>query len=329
MRRNSAGLRSMIGLALLCAASPLLAGPLDRSDTGPRVNPATNNMLRVPGVVGMAYQNALATLQQAGLNPRLHTIRRTTRKYGGREGTVVRQLPLAGGMAMLGSSVSITVYAPGGASGAAVAPGDSYGGQQDQTGGYGDAGGGQDGSGVYPQQPAGDVDNSTGQPGDDAGQGAVSDPYPTVPADGWQGPAGAPGNAPAAPAASATDQPVAPPPDNSSAPVTGAPADAAMPPPVSSPGADTPRPVDAPAVPASPPANPGNAPHLYPAPVSPVPPAGGGTAPAVPSVPRRGWRMPVAPDGAQRPSAGNGAHADPPVNPPSRRKLLNPRAGGL
>jgi hypothetical protein len=113
MRCNRVGLISVSVFVLLCNSPILVAGPLDRTDMGPRVNPATNDMLRVPGVVGMDSQGAMATLQQAGLNPRLHAIHKTLKKYAGQEGMVIKQLPLAGGMAMLGSSVSITVYVPG------------------------------------------------------------------------------------------------------------------------------------------------------------------------------------------------------------------------
>lgn len=146
---------------------------------GQPANPAANDMLRVPGVVGMDYQSALATLQQAGLNPRVHRIRRETKKYAGQEGTVVKQVPSAGGMAMLGSSVGITVYAPGntplsqgypqnggaqpypdagsGASGSAPVPGDQGGYQGDYPAGS-DAGGnasGQSGGGTWTGAPSG------------------------------------------------------------------------------------------------------------------------------------------------------------------------------
>ena len=107
------GIRSLSLIVLLSAlGAAAWAGPLDRGSSGPRVNPETNSMLRVPGVVGLDYQSALATLQQAGLTPRLHFIRRPSPRYQGREGQVVGQLPLPGGMAMLGSSVTIRVYQP-------------------------------------------------------------------------------------------------------------------------------------------------------------------------------------------------------------------------
>jgi hypothetical protein len=113
MQHNKLEFMSVAAFILLCSVTPLMAGPLDRADMGQRVNPATNNMLRVPGVVGMDYQSALASLQQAGLNPSVHRIHKEIKKYAGQEGTVIKQLPLPGGMAMLGSSVSITVYMPG------------------------------------------------------------------------------------------------------------------------------------------------------------------------------------------------------------------------
>ena len=98
---------------LIWTSAAVWAGPLDRNDAGPRYNPATVNMLRVPGVVGLDYHTALATLQQAGLNPRIHFIRDPQKRYRGRAGEVVKQLPVSGGVAMLGASVSLQVYDPG------------------------------------------------------------------------------------------------------------------------------------------------------------------------------------------------------------------------
>lgn len=109
LRRTRSGLIILV----ICMTSAVRAGPLDRNDTGPRYNPSTVNMLRVPGVVGLDYRTALATLQQAGLNPRLHFIRDRQKRYRGRAGEVIKQLPVSGGVAMLGASVSLQVYAPG------------------------------------------------------------------------------------------------------------------------------------------------------------------------------------------------------------------------
>lgn len=118
------GIRTLSIILLLAAlvAAAAWAGPLDRNDTGPRVNPETTNMLRVPGVIGLDYQSALAALQQAGLNPRPSFIRHPDSRYQGEEGDVIGQLPLPGGMAMLGSSVTIRVYQPKGAAGQAQLP---------------------------------------------------------------------------------------------------------------------------------------------------------------------------------------------------------------
>ncbi len=105
-------------LLCLCAALPATcnAGPLDRQDLGRPANPSANDMLRIPGVIGMTYREATLTLQQAGLNPRVHIIRHKVTQYTGQEGLVVKQSPLGGGVALLGSSVSIRVYAPNGLS---------------------------------------------------------------------------------------------------------------------------------------------------------------------------------------------------------------------
>lgn len=163
---------------LLIFAPPLLAGPLDRSDMGPRVNPATNDMLRVPGVVGMDPQSALAELQQAGLNPRVHSVQRTIKKYAGQEGTVVKQMPAAGGMAMLGSSVSITVYEPGGTAPGADSP--DQGAPPTEQGGY----------------DGGDASTPASPPQEGGGDGGMdnggSSPVQLPSGDGWQGPTQAP-----------------------------------------------------------------------------------------------------------------------------------------
>ena len=93
-------------------ATPALSGPLDRQNTGPRVNPAAEKMMRVPGVVGMRYQDAMTTLQQAGLNAFVKVIKKYDKRHEGKEGLVVSQIPLAGGVAMLGSSVTVVSYVP-------------------------------------------------------------------------------------------------------------------------------------------------------------------------------------------------------------------------
>jgi len=91
------------------------AGPLDRTDE-PRTNPVVNDMLRIPGVVGMNKFEAMSTLQQAGLNPALKTKTAVSAKHKGMECKIISQIPLPGGVAMIGSSVTIYVYMPPGAS---------------------------------------------------------------------------------------------------------------------------------------------------------------------------------------------------------------------
>ena len=106
---------SVAGWALMCWMTGLaVAGPLDRSGDGPRINPAVDDMVRTPGVLNMDYEEAMSFLQEAGLNPRVKPIKRVVPRYAGREGKVVFQSPLPGGIAMLGSTVSITYYLPPG-----------------------------------------------------------------------------------------------------------------------------------------------------------------------------------------------------------------------
>jgi hypothetical protein len=72
-------------------------------------------MIRIPGVIGMHLQEALIVLQQAGLNPIVKRKQRVMKEYAGMECTVVSQLPLPGGVAMFGASVTISLYMPTGA----------------------------------------------------------------------------------------------------------------------------------------------------------------------------------------------------------------------
>ena len=104
------GLVGLVGLTLFNISKIAIAGPLDRGDMQTRQNPTSNNMIRVPGVLGQSERYALETLQRAGLNVKTQYIRKTMKKYAGRNGTAVKQIPSAGGLAMLGSSISITVY---------------------------------------------------------------------------------------------------------------------------------------------------------------------------------------------------------------------------
>lgn len=100
-------------LVMFIPGGTALAGPLDRMSE-PRTNPAVDDMLRIPGVVGLSRYDALTTLQQAGLNPVVKIVRDTKPEYEGMEGTVVSQSPNPGGVAMIGSTVSINLYLPEG-----------------------------------------------------------------------------------------------------------------------------------------------------------------------------------------------------------------------
>jgi len=100
-------------LVMFVLGGVALAGPLDRTSE-PRTNPAVDDMLRIPGVVGLNRNEALATLQQAGLNPILKIVRDENSKHQGMEGKVIEQDPNPGGVAMIGSSVSIKLYLPPG-----------------------------------------------------------------------------------------------------------------------------------------------------------------------------------------------------------------------
>ena len=67
----------LVGLALMAWMAGLaVAGPLDRSSDGPRNNPAVDDMMRIPGVLNMDYEEAMGLLQEAGLNPRVKAIKR-------------------------------------------------------------------------------------------------------------------------------------------------------------------------------------------------------------------------------------------------------------
>ncbi len=121
------------------------AGPLDREPMEQRYNPAAENMLRIPGVVGMFEQDARDMLQQAGLAVDVRYIKEGN-KYAGKEGTVVKQVPSVGGVAMLGSSVTLTVYMPPG-----FTPGEGGDGEEN----YGEQEG-------YPDGGHGEWDENTG-----------------------------------------------------------------------------------------------------------------------------------------------------------------------
>lgn len=106
---------ALLMIAILFVVSNwTLAGPLDRRTMEPRRNPAADDMIRIPGVVGMNYREAMMYLQQAGLNPQLKRIKSFNKKHEGKEGEVIRQMPLPAGVAMIGSSVTIVYYLPKG-----------------------------------------------------------------------------------------------------------------------------------------------------------------------------------------------------------------------
>jgi hypothetical protein len=104
-------LQFITAVCLLMAANASVAGPLDRLPDA-RTNPAVDDMLRIPGVVGQTKTEACMTLQQAGLNPVVHILTGESAQYKGMECQVVKQSPLPGGVAMIGASVEIDVYAP-------------------------------------------------------------------------------------------------------------------------------------------------------------------------------------------------------------------------
>jgi len=127
---------ALIGVA--SASQVAVAGALDRGPMQQRYNPAAENMMRVPGVVGVYEQDALSMLQQAGLAVTVKRITKDNPKYRGKEGQVVSQVPAAGGVAMVGSTVVITVYKRG---------------QGYQDSGYGDQWGGGDDTGGWTPPP--------------------------------------------------------------------------------------------------------------------------------------------------------------------------------
>ncbi len=149
----------LVGMTFCCTAPVVLAGPLDREEMQPRNNPAASSMIRVPGVLGQSERDALEILQRAGLNVNAKYIRQSVEKYAGRSGMVVKQTPSAGGISMLGSSVTIVIYK---VEGKPVEESGDYG----DAGGYGSTGGGYDDTGN-----TGDYGNNAGAYSGDAGDG--------------------------------------------------------------------------------------------------------------------------------------------------------------
>ncbi len=202
----------LVGVTLCFTSSVALAGPLDRGDVQSRQNPAASSMIRVPGVLGQSERYALETLQRAGLNVKTKYIRQSMKKYVSRNGKVVKQIPSAGGLAMLGSSVSITIYkvdgepidesgdGGGGYGGSDYGSGSggSYGGSGygggGSGGGYGGSGyggsGSGDGYGGSGDGTGGSSGSGYGDPGGD-GSGDADTGYGTddaAPEDGSSGP---------------------------------------------------------------------------------------------------------------------------------------------
>ncbi|NOY86753.1 MAG: PASTA domain-containing protein [Deltaproteobacteria bacterium] len=109
-------LRKMFIAALFVSAILLpmrgFTGALDRGPMQQRYNQAADEMIRVPGVVGMYEQDAMAVLQQAGVAPNVEYAKGYKADLVGMEGTVIDQEPGAAGITMLGSTVTITVYWP-------------------------------------------------------------------------------------------------------------------------------------------------------------------------------------------------------------------------
>jgi hypothetical protein len=101
----------IIAVSIMMIAAVSVGGPLDRMPDA-RTNPAVDDMLRIPGVIGQTKTEACMILQQAGLNPVIHIVTGESTKHKGMECQVVKQSPLPGGVAMIGSSVEIDVYAP-------------------------------------------------------------------------------------------------------------------------------------------------------------------------------------------------------------------------
>ena len=183
---------AIVTLSISALLSPVLAlaGALDRGPMQQRYNPAAEEMIRIPGVIGMYEQDALAVLQQAGVAPEIKYDKRYKEDLDGKEGTVIDQEPGAAGVSMLGSIVTITVYWP--ASMGQEPSGGNYGGQ------YGDGGDG----------------GQWGEPAGGASSPEYQEPAPQWGGDGGQQPAGDAGwtPPPAAPASQPTmaPQPAAP-----------------------------------------------------------------------------------------------------------------------
>jgi len=185
----------VIGLSLPVMA---LAGALDRGPMQQRYNQAADEMIRVPGVVGMYEADAMAVLQQSGVALNVEYSRKYKEDLTGKEGTVIDQEPGAGGVSMLGSTVTITVYRPPSA--------EELPGGNESEGQYGNDGASQWGDPADTNPPP-----SYQQPQEPAPQWGGSQPATgSQPAGGgWRPP---PVPAPRPYAAPAVPQPASPPP---------------------------------------------------------------------------------------------------------------------
>ncbi len=187
----------LVGVTLCYTAPVVLAGPLDRGEMQPRNNPAANSMIRVPGVLGQSEQSALEILQRAGLNVNTKYISQSIEKYAGRSGMVVKQTPSAGGISMLGSSVTIMIYKV--EDNKPEPAGESGGGYDNSGYDSGGSNGSYDGSGYDSGGSSGGDDNPGGNSGgngngyDDSGRGYSTGEL--TPKDGSSGPDwGSPGS---------------------------------------------------------------------------------------------------------------------------------------
>ena len=184
-----------VGVLILLSAGGALGGSLDRGAMPERYNGATKDMLRVPGVVGSYEQDALSLLQQSGLAVKIKRITKELAKYEGQEGQVIGQNPMSGGLAMIGSTVTLTIYKKneGYDGGYATPPAETWGETEPPAGTWGEAetpageGGlepysGEDGSsydGSWPSDSSGDgAPTSSGT----TGEGEVT----PAPAPGWR-----------------------------------------------------------------------------------------------------------------------------------------------
>ncbi|VAX14645.1 hypothetical protein MNBD_GAMMA24-2614 [hydrothermal vent metagenome] len=176
----------LVGATFCCTVTVVLAGPLDRGEMQPRNNPAASSMIRVPGVLGQSERSALEILQRAGLNVNTRYIRQSTEKYAGRSGMVVKQTPSAGGIAMLGSSVTIMIYkvedksideSDGGYGGPGGGYDDADGGTENARGGYDNADGGYGNAGGYDNAGGGTGNAGGGYDNTGGGYGNVGGGY--------------------------------------------------------------------------------------------------------------------------------------------------------